>query len=139
MFFDMGASQTTVTIAQYQIIKGKTETAPQVSIKGVGTAPVGGLKMDLTLRELLYKKWDATKKTSTNIKEQKTGRAMAKLLVAANKVKKVLSANKETKGQVENLIDDEDFKQPVSRDEFEKAIKGTRSTTENLFYKYPFD
>ena len=94
MFFDMGASQTTATIAQYQLVKGKTETAPQVSIKGVGTSPVGGVKFDLTMRELLYKKWSESKKTSSEIKEQKTGRAMAKLLVCANKAKTVLSANK---------------------------------------------
>lgn len=121
----MGASQTTSTIAQYQLVKGKTETAPQVSIKGVGTAPVGGLKMDLTLRDLLYSKWVETKKTATNILEQKSGRAMAKLLVSANKVKTVLSANTKTKAQVENLVDDEDFKAPISREELEEAIKGS--------------
>ena len=107
------------------MIKGKTETAPQVSIKGVGTAPVGGLKIDLSIRDLLYKKWDETKKTSTNILEQKTGRAMAKLLVAANKAKTVLSANKATKASVSNLVDDEDFNGPITREELENAIQGT--------------
>ena len=124
MFFDMGASSTTATIVQYQKVKGKVENAPQVSVKGVGNAPVGGLQFDLTLRDLLVDKWEATKKTETDIKKQKTGRALAKLLVSANKVKKVLSANKETKAQVENLIDEEDFKAPVSRDEFESRIQG---------------
>jgi len=123
MFFDMGASSTTATIVQYQKVKGKIENAPQVSVKGVGNAPVGGLKIDLTLRDLLVDKWEATKKTSTDIKKQKTGRALAKLLVSANKVKKVLSANKDTRAQVENLIDEEDFKAPVSRDEMESRIE----------------
>jgi len=121
----MGATQTTATIAQYQLIKGKTETAPQVAIKGVGTTPVGGLKIDLTLRDLLYKKWDESKKTPTNILEQKTGRAMAKLLVAANKAKQVLSANKAHKAQINNLVDDEDFKGLVTREELDEAIQGT--------------
>ena len=58
----MGASSTTVTIAQYQVIKGKIETAPQLSIKGVGNAQVGGLKIDLAIRDLLVEKWEATKK-----------------------------------------------------------------------------
>ena len=124
MFFDMGASSTTATIVQYQKVKGKVENAPQVSVKGVGNAPVGGLKIDLTLRDLLVDKWEASKKTSTDIRQQKTGRALAKLLVSANKVKKVLSANKETRAQVENLIDEEDFKAPVSRDELEERIQG---------------
>ena len=123
LFFDMGASSTTASIVQYQKIKGKTENAPQVSIKGVGNAPVGGLKLDLTLRDLLVDKWEETKKTSTDIKQQKTGRALAKLLVQANKVKTVLSANKETKAQVENLIDDEDFKAVVTREELESRIQ----------------
>ena len=43
---------------------------------------------------LCYTKWTESKKTSSEIKEQKTGRAMAKLLVCANKAKTVLSANK---------------------------------------------
>ena len=127
----MGASSTTATIVQYQKIKGKVENAPQVSVKGVGNAPVGGLKIDLTLRDLLVDKWEASKKTSTDIRQQKTGRAMAKLLVSANKVKKVLSANKETRAQVENLIDEEDFKAPVSRDEMEERIQG-RATIKHI-------
>ncbi|CBY19557.1 unnamed protein product [Oikopleura dioica] len=124
LFFDMGASQTTATIAQYQIIKGKTETAPQVAIKGVGVAPVGGLKMDLTVRDKLVEKWEETKKTASDIKTQKTGRAMAKLLVAANKAKIVLSANKEHMAGVQQLIDDEDFKAKITRDELEASIQG---------------
>jgi len=123
MFFDMGASSTTCTIAQYQVIKGKTENAPQISIKGVGNAPVGGLKIDLSIRDMLVEKWEATKKTSTDIRTQKSGRALAKLLVSANKVKTVLSANKETRAQVENLVDDEDFKAPVTREELEATIQ----------------
>jgi hypoxia up-regulated 1 len=123
MFFDMGASTTTCTIAQYQVIKGKTENAPQISIKGVGNAPVGGLKIDLSIRDMLVDKWEATKKTSTDIRTQKSGRALAKLLVSANKVKTVLSANKETRAQVENLVDDEDFKAPVTREEMEATIQ----------------
>ena len=124
MFFDMGASTTTCTIAQYQVIKGKTENAPQISIKGVGNAPVGGLKIDLSIRDMLVEKWEATKKTDTDIRTQKSGRALAKLLVSANKVKTVLSANKETRAQVENLVDDEDFKAPVTREELEATIQG---------------
>ena len=120
----MGASQTTATIAQYQIIKGKTETAPQVAIKGVGVAPVGGLKIDLTVRDKLVEKWEETKKTSQDIKTQKTGRAMAKMLVAANKAKMVLSANKEHMAGVQQLIDDEDFKAKITRDELEASIQG---------------
>merc|ERR1711953_1404163 len=123
MFFDMGASSTTVSIAQYQKIKGKIESAPQVSIKGVGNAPVGGLKRGLSMLDLLVEKWEATKKTSTDIRTQKSGRALAKLLVSANEVKTVLSANKETRAQVENLVDDEDFKAPVTREELAATIQ----------------
>lgn len=40
LFYDMGASFTTATIASYQTIKtkdrGYTETNPQVSVLGVG-------------------------------------------------------------------------------------------------------
>jgi hypoxia up-regulated 1 len=47
-------------------------------------------------------------------------RAMEKLAQSAEKVKRVLSANKETKAQVEGLYDEIDFKTKVSRDTFYK-------------------
>ena len=71
-------------------------------------------------------------KTETDIRKQKNGRALAKLLVSANKVKTVLSANKETKAQVENLVDEEDFKAMVSREELENCIQGKFLTRDVL-------
>jgi hypoxia up-regulated 1 len=50
-------------------------------------------------------------------------RALAKLWNEANKVKYVLSANTETQSSVESVIDDIDFKAPVTRDEFEQLTK----------------
>lgn len=46
-------------------------------------------------------------------------RAMAKLLKEAGRLKKVLSANTEHRAQIENVMNDIDFKQVVTREEFE--------------------
>ena len=46
---------------------------------------------------------------------------MGKMFKEAGKVKLVLSANKEYRAQIENVMDDEDLKIPFTRDEIEQA------------------
>merc|ERR1719427_1440500 len=48
---------------------------------------------------------------------------MAKLLKEAKRVKKVLSANVDHMARIESLIDDEDFKAKVSREDFENLCE----------------
>lgn len=123
LFFDMGASSTTATIASYQTVKtkerGYSETNPQLTILGVGyDRLLGGLAMQLRLRDHLARKFEEVKKTSNSVYD--SPRAMAKLLKEAGRMAKVLSANTEHLSQVEGVLDEEDFKLPVSREEFEK-------------------
>ncbi|KAK7068456.1 Hypoxia up-regulated protein 1 [Halocaridina rubra] len=122
LFFDMGASSTTATVASYQTVKtkekGYTETNPQVTILGVGyDRSLGGLEMQLRLRDFLAKKFTEVKKTSNSVYD--SPRAMAKLLKEAGRLKKVLSANTDHLSQIEGVLDEEDFKLPVTREEFE--------------------
>ncbi|KAL7636636.1 UNVERIFIED_CONTAM: hypothetical protein RMT77_013413 [Armadillidium vulgare] len=123
LFYDMGASFTTATIASYQTVKtkdrGYSETNPQVSVLGVGyDRSLGGLEMQLRVRDFLGRKFNEMKKTSNNVFESPRG--MSKLMKEAAKVKNVLSANTEYISQVEGVLDDQDFRLIVKREEFEE-------------------
>ncbi|XP_053408991.1 hypoxia up-regulated protein 1-like isoform X2 [Mercenaria mercenaria] len=123
MFYDMGATSTTATIVGYQVVKMKEGTRmvenPQLVVKGVGfDRELGGLEISMRLRDHLAKYFSEHKKTKTDL--YTNYRAMAKLLKEAKRVKKVLSANVEHMAQVEGLLDDEDFKMKVTRQELEE-------------------
>lgn len=122
MFYDMGASSTTATIVSYQVVKTKergfVESHPQASIVGVGyDRSLGGLDMQLRLRDYLGQKFNDAKKTPNDI--FKNPRALAKLFKEAGRVKNVLSANVDHFAQVEGLLDDIDMKIQVTRDQLE--------------------
>eukprot|EP00117_Sycon_ciliatum_P041242 scpid39528/ scgid30207/ Hypoxia up-regulated protein 1 len=126
MFFDMGSTSTIATIVSYQTVKSKelglTETVPQLTVRSVGfDRTLGGLEMDLRLRDHLATVFDSQKKTSESVR--KSPRAMAKLLKEANRVKQVLSANTDHMAQIEGLLPDIDFRAKVSREEFEKMCE----------------
>ncbi|XP_069986705.1 hypoxia up-regulated protein 1 isoform X2 [Penaeus vannamei] len=123
LFYDMGASSTIATIVSYQTVKtkdrGYTETNPQVTVLGLGyDRTLGGLEMQMRLRDYLAKKFNEIKKTPNNVLE--SPRALAKLMKEAGRLKKVLSANSDHLSQIEGLLDEEDFKLHVSREEFEE-------------------
>ncbi|KAL1506385.1 hypothetical protein ABEB36_005758 [Hypothenemus hampei] len=125
MFYDMGASSTTATLVSYQNIKTKErgflETHPQLSILGVGyDRTLGGLEIQLRLRDYLAKKFNEMKKTPNDV--FKNPRALAKLFKEAGRLKNVLSANFEHYAQIEGLLDEKDFKLLVTRDELENLI-----------------
>lgn len=77
--------------------------------------------MQLRLREHLGKLFNAQKKTTNNVFENK--RSMGKLFKEAGRLKQVLSANADHFSQVEGLLDDKDFRAKVTRDEYEELCK----------------
>lgn len=121
MFYDMGASKTTASIVSFQLVKDKVlrETLPVVQVVGVGyDRTLGGMEMQLRLRDHLADAFNNMKKTKTNVYE--SPRALAKLFKEAGRVKNVLSANNEHYAQIEGLLDEQDFKFLVKRDKFEE-------------------
>jgi len=124
MFFDMGATHTTVTIVGYSTTKikdrGYVETVPQLVVKGVGfDDQLGGLEMDLRLREHFIKGFkEKYSKLKSDITENP--RSMAKLLKEARRVRQVLSPNTEHFAQIESLFEEKDFKMKVTRKDFEE-------------------
>jgi len=128
MLYDMGAQDTTVSIIGYQIVKTKekgfTETHPQAQILGIGyDRTLGGTEITFRLREHLADEFDAMKKTSTKVRS--VPRAMGKLLKEAERVKLILSANTECFAQVENVMEDIDFKVQMTRDQLQAMMVDT--------------
>ena len=70
----------------------------------------------IKLREYLADKFNELKKPKTDVR--KNPRAMGKLFKEAGRVKNVLSANNAIFAQIENVMDDIDFKMEVTRDNF---------------------
>ena len=70
MFYDMGAYDTTVSIVGYTVVKTKergfSETHPQAQILGLGyDRTLGGLELQIKLREHLATKFNELKKPKT--------------------------------------------------------------------------
>ncbi|XP_075158585.1 hypoxia up-regulated Grp170 co-chaperone protein [Haematobia irritans] len=121
IFYDMGASHTSSALVSYQLVKDKhtKETNPVVQILGVGyDRTLGGLEIQLRLRDYLAAEFNAMKKTKTDV--TKSPRALAKLFKEAGRLKNVLSANNDHYAQIENLIEDQDFKLQVTREKLEE-------------------
>jgi len=128
ILYDMGAQDTTVSVVGYQIVKTKdkgfTETHPQAQILGVGyDRTLGGSEITFRLREYLADEFDKLKKGSTSVRN--VPRAMGKLLKEAERVKLVLSANTECRAQIENVMEDIDFKHPISREQLHELMDDT--------------
>ncbi|KAJ1189904.1 hypothetical protein NDU88_006646 [Pleurodeles waltl] len=119
MFYDMGAGSTSCTIVTYNTVKTKESgTQPQLQIRGVGfDRTLGGLEMELRLRDHLAKLFNEQKKSKKDVRQN--GRAMAKLLKEANRIKTILSANADHMAQIEGLMDDIDFKSKIVRQDLE--------------------
>merc|ERR1719452_7417 len=122
----MGAASTEATIIGFQIVKtkekGYSETHPQAQILGVGyDRTLGGAEMTFRMREFLADEFNAMKKTKTDVRS--VPRAMGKLLKEAERVKLILSANNDCYAQIENVMEDIDFKMKVSRDKLLELIE----------------
>merc|ERR1712241_860157 len=127
MLYDMGAQATTAAIIGFQIVKTKekgfSETHPQAQILGVGyDRTLGGTEITFRMREYMGDQFNAMKKTKTDVRT--VPRAMGKLLKEAERVKLILSANTECFAQVENVMEDIDFKHKVPREKLLQLIEG---------------
>ncbi|KAH8275694.1 hypothetical protein KR044_001894 [Drosophila immigrans] len=121
LFYDMGAYKTSAAVVSYQLVKDKQtkETNPVVQVLGVGyDRSLGGLEIQLRLRDYLASEFNALKKTKTDVTT--SPRALAKLFKEAGRVKNVLSANNDHYAQIENLLEDHDFKLQVTREKLEE-------------------
>jgi hypoxia up-regulated 1 len=121
LFYDMGSQSTVCTIATFNLVKtkenGYVEEVPQLTIKSVAfDRDLGGLEFQIRLRDYLVKKFH---EHHPKIDLSQNAKALTKLFREAERAKHVLSANTEYTAQVEGLVDEIDFKQRITREQFE--------------------
>ncbi|CAK9786928.1 actin-like ATPase domain-containing protein [Cutaneotrichosporon oleaginosum] len=128
LVYDSGALSTSATVlAFYQTSWKPTPNSKMlintthVEALGVGWEDVGGINLDLALRDLLVD--DIITKTGNKdiINDRK---AMAKIDKEAIRVKQILSANQESLTSIESVFDDVDYRSKVSRMALEGKFEG---------------
>lgn len=129
MIFDMGAGSTKATVLKMQgrTIKdvGKfNKTVQEVIALGSGwDRTLGGDALNYLILDDMVEKFvesSGAKKVGATVEGVKGhGRAIAKLLKEAERLRHVLSANQNTAASFEGLYEDVDFKYKITRAEFE--------------------
>ncbi|GAC99042.1 heat shock protein [Pseudozyma hubeiensis SY62] len=133
LFFDVGSGSVRATVVEFStkpvvidsiLSVGKTsKDSTIVDVKGVGwERNVGGLKLDLILRDKLAAEFDTKHGQQIGGSIRDNHRAMARLLKEANRVKHILSANEVASSSIESLVDEIDFRTMIQRQEFEDAV-----------------
>ncbi|KAI1817091.1 actin-like ATPase domain-containing protein [Poronia punctata] len=133
MVFDMGAGSTKATVMKFQ---GRTvkdvgkynKTVQEVIVLGNGwDRTLGGDAFNYLIVDDMVSKFvetSAAKKASVTEEGLRGhGRAMAKLLKEAERLRHILSANVDTAASFEELYQDVDFRYKVTRAEFEKMAE----------------
>ncbi|KAI1400412.1 actin-like ATPase domain-containing protein [Hypoxylon fuscum] len=133
MVFDMGAGSTKATVMKFQGRNVKdigkfNKTVQEVQVVGSSwDRTLGGDALNYLIVDDMISKFvetAAAKKASVTVEGVKGhGRAMAKLLKDAERLRHVLSANTETGTSFEGLYDDIDFKYKINRADFEKMAE----------------
>ena len=118
LIYDMGAVKTTVTIIQLTSIRMEDNQIVPIAriIYKASDQNLGGLNLQITLRDYLANKFQSIHKTKIPVTSNP--KAMMKLFKEAGRVKTVLSANKFEWAQIENVMDDINFKEKITRDDF---------------------
>ncbi|KAL6054964.1 Molecular chaperones HSP105/HSP110/SSE1, HSP70 superfamily [Balamuthia mandrillaris] len=112
MFYDMGDSSTSCSLVAYT--KGKLKVVASAHDRSLG-----GRNFDRALLEHFCKEFSS--KYKLDIKSNT--RAMVRLEIACERVKRVLSANSQAPLNVESLMEDRDVSSMISREEFEKMVE----------------
>ncbi|CAM9469770.1 unnamed protein product [Ascophyllum nodosum] len=121
MFYNMGANSVQVSIFTFGPKKVKDRNVGKINTRGKGwDSTVGGWWFDLKLVDVFADQFNA-KWGKGNVRD--FPRPMGKMLVQADKVKKVLSANTEIHVNLNSLHDDVDLSTTVTRGAFEDASK----------------
>ncbi|KAM0786120.1 hypothetical protein ACM66B_006930 [Microbotryomycetes sp. NB124-2] len=128
LFYDLGASSLRATVVSFKsamlpdlyslAAKPDLKNVTSLNVLGVGyDVQVGGFVLDKVVRDLMIDA--AAAQGLKGLHDNK--RAMAKLLKEASRVKQVLSANTEAMARIEGLVEDNDFRASVTRQQLEEG------------------
>ena len=129
LFYNMGAGSVQVSVVKYHSYGrkeskfGKEKTVGTFEVLGTGwDSTLGGASFDARLVDYMAdefnKVWNEKRGHTKDVRE--VPRAMAKLMIQANKVKHVLSANTDFPIFVDALHDDINYQSHISRAKFEE-------------------
>ncbi|TQN74540.1 Heat shock protein hsp88 [Colletotrichum shisoi] len=111
-FIDIGHSNYTASIVEFK--KG------ELAVKGTAfDRHFGGRDFDKALVEHLGKEFSGKYKIDIH----SNGRAMARTIAAAEKCKKILSANQQAPVNIESIMNDVDVAAMITRQEFEAMVE----------------
>ncbi|EGR32714.1 hypothetical protein IMG5_073090 [Ichthyophthirius multifiliis] len=133
IFYNMGSTNIQASLVQFSFTNNtikldNQKIIPVVSVLAdYGISDVGGYAYDLKIADYFAEQIDVSQPNQPTFKENRKG--MVKLLKESNKVKEILSANKETQFFSEGLLDGNDFKSFITRSKFEEI---TSNLTQNV-------
>lgn len=111
-FIDIGHSNYTCSVVEFK--KG------ELAVKGTAfDRHFGGRDFDKALVEHLGKEFNGKYKIDIH----SNGRAMARTIAAAEKCKKILSANQQAPVNIESIMNDVDVSAMITRQEFEALVE----------------
>lgn len=114
MFIDVGHSTFTASVIEFR--KG------ELTVKGTAfDRHYGGRDFDKAIVDHFQKEFLANPKLKLDINTN--GRARARVLVAAERLKKILSANQTAPLNIEMLMDDKDVSTSLARADFESLVE----------------
>lgn len=126
LFYNIGATNIQASLVEYSYLNATKTTDTQKAIPVItiladhGIANFGGYAYDLAIANYFAKQIDAKPERKTKPSFLTNRRGMVKLLKECNKVKEILSANKQLPFFSEGLLEGNDFMSSISRTQFEE-------------------
>jgi hypoxia up-regulated 1 len=118
LFVNVGSTKAEACVVKYSPVKIAMNTATHIEVLGCGIeGKLGGHYFDLAVADKALEKFLEKHPKLSGITE--SSRALRKLVAQAEKTKVTLSANTNSRYQVEGLFEDTDFGFMMSREELE--------------------
>jgi hypoxia up-regulated 1 len=143
LVFDMGAGSASATVLKFQgrtvkDVGKRNKTIQEVQVMGTGwDRTLGGDALNQLLAEDMvstFVQLPAAKSASITAEKVKAhGRTAAKLFKEAERVRQMLSANKETSAFFESFFEDVDFRYKISRTKVEELTTAYAARIEGPF------
>lgn len=125
MFLNLGASNFEVSLAKYYGTEKKAKTIENIEVLDTQYATnVGGRYFDIAIFELLADRFNSLPKRQGKTDIRTMPKVVKRLLKESNKIKEILSANKQAVVHIGEVADFIDLHFTLQRSEFEAKIQG---------------
>jgi hypoxia up-regulated 1 len=123
LYYNMGGMDTEVSVVRYSAVSdARNKTSEYIEILGEGyDKTLGGIEFDHVLFNILADRFNALPARQGKPDVRENARAVKRLFKEANKIKDILSANKQTNVKIPELLDYVTLQFDLKRTEFEDA------------------